>query len=430
MISSPRWPIYIPSKGRSDRQTALTAKALLRDDVPFRLVVEPQEQEAYEALAGPDHVLVLPFSNLGLGSIPARNWIRDHAETEGHERHWQLDDNISMFYRLWDGERVPMHAGVALRVCEDLTDRFANVGVSGLNYTMFVPRDTKVPYYVHTHVYSATLVNHAMPYRWRGRYNEDTDLCLQALVNGWATLLVNAVNAQKAGTMFMKGGNSDELYRTGDGEQAIDVRDTMGRYEMARVLERAWPGLVKVTRKFRRYQHSVNWGAFDFPLIPRDNVDLDALPEVDEYGMTLRVVRDGGDDPRLEALRGSYEAGVATAVAPDPFWRGLPAFRPARTPPQVRIVCASEEERAQLIKDLGVTIAKKTNGTWSAWYPPRPRGKFGTLRFEPEPTHEERTPDAERLHGDGPDVSGEEQRALSAASAGPSERDPDETRGV
>jgi len=34
---------------------------------------------------------VLPFSNLGLGSYPARNWCWEHAISEGHAFHWILD---------------------------------------------------------------------------------------------------------------------------------------------------------------------------------------------------------------------------------------------------------------------------------------------------------------------------------------------------
>ena len=41
----PRYPVYVPSKGRHDR--CLTAKFLQRDGVPFHFVVEPQEFDAY-----------------------------------------------------------------------------------------------------------------------------------------------------------------------------------------------------------------------------------------------------------------------------------------------------------------------------------------------------------------------------------------------
>jgi hypothetical protein len=117
----------------------------MENEVPFLAVVEPQEEVAYAEVVGRDRLLVLPERDRGL--IYARNWIRDHAEADGHAGHWQLDDNIIEFRRLWRGRRIPCHAGVSLRVCEDLTDRYENVAISGLNYQMFVPAETQVPFY-------------------------------------------------------------------------------------------------------------------------------------------------------------------------------------------------------------------------------------------------------------------------------------------
>jgi hypothetical protein len=377
----PRYPIYVPSKDRYQRNRALTLRALLRDEIPFRLVIQPAQIAGYEPyVTSHDELLVLPRDDFGL--LNTRNWIRAHAEAAGHARHWQLDDNISGFYRLWDGRRVPVHAGAALRVCEDLTDRFTNVGVSGLNYDMFVPADTRTPFYRNVHVYSCTLVNHEMPHRWRLRYNDDTDLCLQALTTGWATLLVNAFMAKKVTTMMVRGGNTDDLYRD-DAEG--DARDTRGRYEMARVLERQWPRLVTLTRKFGRYQHSVNWGAFNVPLRLRAGVDPAALPEVDEYGLTLRAVRDVRSD-RIRALHDAYEALVEQCRAPDPLWRGLPAFRARKQPLKLTVRCPTDADRDRLIRELGVMVDKKfKDKAWSAWWPPRGRDDPASLRFEPGP---------------------------------------------
>ena len=66
------------------------------------------------------------------------------------------------------------------------------------------------------HVYSCTLVLNSIPHRWRGEYNEDTDICLQVLADGWCTILVNAYLAKKTHTMKTSGGNTDVLYQ-GDG---------------------------------------------------------------------------------------------------------------------------------------------------------------------------------------------------------------------
>ena len=84
----PKYPIYVISKGRYD--TCHTAKFLIKDKVDFKLVVEPQEEEQYRKNFG-KHVTVLPFSNLGQGSIPARNWCWEDAKKNGHFRHWILD---------------------------------------------------------------------------------------------------------------------------------------------------------------------------------------------------------------------------------------------------------------------------------------------------------------------------------------------------
>lgn len=254
----------------------------MRDEVPFMIVVEPQEASMYAHEFGSDHVLVLPFSNLGLGSIPARNWIREHSIALGAARHWQIDDNIRGVQRLYRGKRLPTHSGAAMRVCEDFTDRYTNIGVSGLNYRTFAQVTTRLPYYLNCHVYSFSLVSNRMPYKWRGRYNEDTDLCLQVLSGGLCTVALNVFMADKLETMKVKGGNTDELYK-GD-----------GRLRMARSLERVWPHVVETRRRFDRPQHVIkgNWRKFDTALQRRDDIDWSALEAVDEYDLQLVAKRD------------------------------------------------------------------------------------------------------------------------------------------
>jgi hypothetical protein len=271
-----RYPVYVISKGRADR--CLTARFLTRDGVPFRLVVEPQEAEAYAKNFGREVLTILPFSNLGQGSRPARNFVWEHAKRDGHARHWILDDNIQGIWRRWKARKIRCEAGVAFRAVEDFVDRYENVAIAGMNYYMFSPNKiTQPPFNLNVHVYSCMLIRNDLPQRWRGRYNEDTDLCLQVLSAGWCTVLFNAFLCWKMWTMKMKGGNTDELYK-GD-----------GRLRMARSLERMWPGVVRTERRFQRPQHVVkdNWGRFDTPLKRRTDVDFSKLPEVNEFGMVL-----------------------------------------------------------------------------------------------------------------------------------------------
>lgn len=276
-MSDLRYPVYVISKGRSDR--CLTARFLVRDRVPFKLVVEPQEEHLYRPEFG-DRVTVLPFSNLGLGSIPARNWVWENAKAAGAERHWILDDNINGIWRRWRARKIQCEARPAFRACEDFVDRYENIAVAGMNYYMFAPNKIQIaPFFLNVHVYSCLLIRNDLEYRWRGRYNEDTDLCLQVLSGGWCTVLFNAFLIWKMTTMTMKGGN-EELYK-GD-----------GRLKMARSLERVWPGVVETKRRFQRPQHVVkgSWRGFDTPLKLKPGVVLPSTPN--EYGFAMARYRE------------------------------------------------------------------------------------------------------------------------------------------
>lgn len=251
-MNVPRFPVYVISKGRAD--CCLTAKFLMRDGVPFKLVIEPQERAAYEAAGFGAHIVTLPFSNLGLGGIPARNWCWEDAKAAGHERHWILDDNIRDIWHTTKGNRFgKCHVGDGFVAVEKFLSHYDNVAIAGLNYQTFCLPGSP-PFNVNVHVYSCLCIQNDLPFRWRGRYNEDTDLCLQVLSAGLCTVLVNAYTIGKVATMTMKGGNSAELYK-GD-----------GRLKMARSLERVWPGIVQTRRRFKRPQHVVNWRIFTTPL--------------------------------------------------------------------------------------------------------------------------------------------------------------------
>ncbi len=275
---SPRYPVYIISKGRWESR--LTSKALDRISVPYKIVVEPQEYDQYAAVIHPAKILTLPFSNLGQGSIPARNWVWDHAVESGAKRHWILDDNISGFTRLTRNLQVPVASGAIFQAAEDFADRYLNVSLCGFNYDFFVKSKTKKPAIIlNTRIYSCILIQNDTPFRWRGRYNEDTDLALRVLKSGACTVLFNCFLALKAQTLTMAGGNTDELYE-GD-----------GRTEMAKALQEQHPDMVKITWKFNRWQHQVNYKVFRKNKLQPDP-DAVIPKGLDEYGMKLVKLED------------------------------------------------------------------------------------------------------------------------------------------
>jgi hypothetical protein len=274
---NPKYPIYIVSKGRWESR--LTAKALERVNIPYQIVIEPQEYNAYTAVIPPNNILTLPFGNLGQGSIPARNWIWEHALERGVKRHWILDDNIREFYRLHNNRLYRISSGVTFKVIEDFVDRYENIAQAGMQYKMFAPRRSKhPPFILNTRIYSCILNLNSLPFRWRGKYNEDTDLSLCLLKAGWCTILFNAFLAEKMATMTMKGGNTDELYRK---DHKIDRR-----LLMAQSLQKQHPDVTKITWKWGRWQHSVNYKPFKKnKLILRRDIEI---PQgINNYGMIL-----------------------------------------------------------------------------------------------------------------------------------------------
>lgn len=270
---NPNYPVYIISKGRWESR--LTSKALEKINVPYHIVIEPQEYDQYSKVINPEKIFVLPFSNLGQGSIPARNWVWEHSISIGAERHWILDDNIRVFYRLNKNLKFRVASGTIFKCAEDFVDQYENVAISGFNYELLVPRKVKCPaFYINTRIYSCLLINNNLRYRWRGKYNEDTDLSLRVLKDGWCTILFNAFLADKTATMRMRGGNTDKLYQDD------------GRLKMAKSLQKQHPDVAKITWKWGRWQHYVDYRPFKKnKLIRKKGIVID--PGINNYGMEL-----------------------------------------------------------------------------------------------------------------------------------------------
>lgn len=271
---NPKYPVYIISKGRAEK--CLTARELVKINVPFSLVVEPQEFGAYhEKWGGLCSILTLPFSELGEGSIPARNWVWDHS-IKTAKKHWILDDNIEGFHRLHKNEKYKVADGTIFKCCEDFTDRYSNVRISGMNYHSFCKStDAVPPFYKNTRVYSCILIDNTIPFRWRGKYNEDTDLSLRVLKSGGCTILFNAFLCGKVTTMRMSGGNTDDVYEQTD-----------NRREFAESLARQHPDVVRITKKFGRWHHQVNYKPFKKnKLIMKNNLTVSS--GANNYGMRL-----------------------------------------------------------------------------------------------------------------------------------------------
>lgn len=283
----PKYPIYIVSKTRWS--VRLTSDSLIEMGIKHYMIVEESQYEQYKQHTDPEWVtlLILPqryldeydtCDDLGAtkskGPGAARNFAWDHSISIGAKRHWVMDDNQKRFFRSNADKRYYAMSGAIFRAMEDHSDRFENVYISGPHYRFFVvPDENRPPFVQNCRIYSCLLILNDIPYRWRGRYNEDTDLSLRVLKDGHCTIQYNAFSTGKLVTQAVAGGNTAEFYAK---------EGTLPKSEM---IERLHPDVAKVTWMNNRWHHFVSYDKFRANrLIPVKNAYYN--PD-SEYGMSL-----------------------------------------------------------------------------------------------------------------------------------------------
>ena len=286
----PKYPIYIVSKGRFTNNP--TSQTLERLKVPYHMVVEQSEYEQYCKLVGEDKVLILPQhykddydtfwvdDDPRVGPGPARNFAWDHSMESGHKRHWVMDDNIEWMKRLNRNQRIRFSDGTCFTIMENFVDRYTNVVIAGPQYNTFCHENEYVPPFLkNRRIYSCLLIDNSIPYRWRGRYNEDTDICLRVLKDGLCTIQFHAVLQDKMSTQKLKGGNTQEFY------------EQDGTLLKSKMLEEMHPDVAKVTWRFNRWHHWVDYKPFERNKLIRVDPDIVYDEVVNNYGLEKIYVK-------------------------------------------------------------------------------------------------------------------------------------------
>lgn len=284
---NPKHPVYIVSKGRWDSR--LTSKALEKIGVPYHIVVEKDQYPDYANVIDSAKILILPQVYLdkydtcdgygdskSKGPGAARNFCWEHSIKNGYNWHWVMDDNISGFERLNHNERFRVMSGTIFRCSEDFVGRYSNVAQAGFEYRFFAggARRDKAPYRLNTRIYSCLLIRNDISYRWRGRYNEDTDLSLRVLKDGWCTILFQCFLQNKLGTQTLKGGNTKEFY------------EHEGTYNKTMMLKELHPDVTTVVQRYGRCHHFVDYEPFKKnKLVHKDGIII--KKGIDNYGMVL-----------------------------------------------------------------------------------------------------------------------------------------------
>lgn len=264
------YPIYIISKGRYNIGKMHVSYWLSNMHQPHYIVVEKQEVDLYKSTYGLSKyctILELPQAfkdnydvfddNIGkrgaTGPGASRNFAMEDSKEKGYTWCWILDDNTEFpgFVRYYRGRRIPCYSSEVFRTLEDFVNRYENVGQAGLNYSKFCADEGGYPpFTTNTRIYSFLLLRNDLPYRWRGRYNEDTDLSLRILKDGYCTIQQNCYVACKVTTQKVKGGNTQEFYAQ-EGTKA-----------KSQMLVEMHPDVAQLVWKFNRWHHQVDYSGF------------------------------------------------------------------------------------------------------------------------------------------------------------------------
>lgn len=290
---NPEYPLYIVSKGRWEKR--LTADSLEYMKVPYFIVIEEQEYSKYSSVIDKSKILILDKSyqdkydtcdDLGCtkskGPRAARNFVWDHSISLGYDYHWVMDDNIDGFLRLLNNQKIHVSDGTIFKCMEDFVLRYENIVMAGPNYDFFAKQNQKLnPIITNTRIYSCNFIRNNIPFRWRGRYNEDTILSCDILKAGLCTVQFNAFLQCKARTQTVKGGNTAEFYAS---------EGTKPKSEMQ---VKVHPDISELVFKFGRWHHYVDYTVFKKnKFILRDDAII--KEGIDEYGMKLVDIRDNG----------------------------------------------------------------------------------------------------------------------------------------
>lgn len=243
-------PIYIATKGRP---AAPAFKALGNEGIPFTIVVEPQDEQAYaDALPGVPR-LVLPKNDQGLPY--ARQFIIEHARgvLPDDAWFWIIDDDTSGFATVEGKRCVPAPAVEVLSAAQDLAASVAGCAQASLEYRQYAWSATK-DYTVDTFCDCVVLFHvgrtRGIDYRTDIKLKGDREYTLRLILAGRVVLRMHrlAFSSPRNGTNV--GGLADTY--------AIDGAER----EAAEAVVRSHPGLCKLNIKADgRPDVKFNWKA-------------------------------------------------------------------------------------------------------------------------------------------------------------------------
>lgn len=180
--------IFVPSKGRAGK--AKTIENLVKEELDFTCLVEPQELEQYQEAYPTVDFLCLKESNKGIGYV--RQFILTHnREVNLAGWYWMLDDDISSLSEQQGTKNVRRPFGEVLVKAFFLFSEIPNVSQAALEYQQFswsAKKDLAYNSYCDVCVCINVHRTQHVNYRSFCDLKEDRDFTLQILGSGYYTI--------------------------------------------------------------------------------------------------------------------------------------------------------------------------------------------------------------------------------------------------
>lgn len=249
LVHKPKYPIFIPSKGRADIASsalAISGPSTVTPAIPFTLVIEPQDEKSYRMNHPLANILILPKSNQGV--TYARQFILDYARSNGFQKYWQIDDNIKEWRVKVDGVLHQVSPLYVMAMIEQAVEEDTKIAIAGPDYQQLAGLNNK-DYSVNTSVYCCVLTRSdtGINYRPETEMKEDVDFCLQHLSKGFKTTLFHKFTIKKPAVGGSHKGGLTDKYKSG--------LDALASEKLCKL----WPGIATLTKKGNRVDAKINW---------------------------------------------------------------------------------------------------------------------------------------------------------------------------
>lgn len=242
-----KYPIYILSSGRA--KTATTMGLLQQEDIPYTLVIDPQDKSSYKK-EFPDARFIILKKDFQ-GNAYARKAILKDAESLGVKFSWQLDDDLVAFLRRIDKKNIRCSPRKVMKPIEKYVDSYKNIGIAGPAYSLWAFGYTD-PISMNRQSASCMLIRSDTGCQFDTSLSGcvDTDFHMQILSKKLCTVRFNQLLLTTMKTGTLRGGCTDSDYKNN------------GRAKACINFVKKWPGFKINQKDQSRIAPSQVWREF------------------------------------------------------------------------------------------------------------------------------------------------------------------------